>query len=159
MGRYQTNLPPMPDPNLQRFFDQKHIDAREDGRKRARKWWRKHRGAEYKLGKVPAIDAPPDGRQGHWVIRALLDKDNVVMFVATCRTDDTIHGIVSGLAGYREINLFSNTFAGRMAESLVKSLVSAMKPVGNAAPKPSLSGKGKFVPNSKSRYIAFYAFW
>jgi hypothetical protein len=148
------NYPCIPDYNLIRNFN---LDpkVRESNLRRQRRYQLKHRFDK----KVPGIDALPDGRQGHWVIRALVDKDNVVTFIATCREDDSIQGIVGGLDSCREVDLFSGGYTGRTAESLVKSLVSCFKPTGNAPPKPSQSGRGKFVPSCHVRYTAFYAFW
>lgn len=150
------DLPYIGDINLRRNWNLSE-KTRRGNWERQRKWLKRH--ALDRLKKVPGIDARTDGRQGHWVIRALVDTDNVVQFIATCREDDSIVNIVGGLDSCREVDLFSGGYTGRTAESLVKSLVSCFKPVGNAPPKPSQSRKGKYVPNCRARYTAFYAFW
>jgi len=148
------DLPYIGDINLRRNWNLSE-KTRRGNWERQRKWLKKHRGFDYKA-KHPNLGP---GWQGHWVIRALIDTDNVVQFIATCRDDDSIQGIVGGLDSCREIDLFSGGYTGRTAESLVKSLVSCFKPTGNAPPKPSQSGKGKYVPRYRSRYTVFYAFW
>ncbi|MGA2796120.1 MAG: hypothetical protein ABSE63_00945 [Thermoguttaceae bacterium] len=150
------DLPYIGDINLRRNWNLPE-KTRRGNWERQRRYLARH--ALDRLKKVPAFDARPPGIVPTWVIRALVDKDNVVQFIATCRETDSIVGIVDGLDSCREIDLFSGTYTGRTAESLVKSLVSCFKPVGNAPPKPSQSGRGKYVPNAHVRYTAFYAFW
>ena len=145
------NYPYIPDYNLIRNWglDPK---VRESNLRRQRRYQLKHR---FDKKPVPAFDAVPQGHAPTWAIHALINANNVICFIAACRADGTIQGIVSGWEGCREIDLFHHLCKQREARDIVKGLVRTCRPAGNAA--PSKSGRGHWIGGQNSGSLAFWS--
>ena len=147
------DLPYIGDINLRRNWNLSE-KTRRGNRDRQLKYQRLHK-YDKKAFRPEDLDKLPQGSQPTWAIHALINANNVICFIAACRADGTIQGIVD-VQG-KEIDLFHHLCKQREARDIVKGLVRTCRPVGNKARRPSKSGNGHWVGGQNSESLAYWS--